>query len=44
MTGSNNTEKTGDSKTKKKILPASKGRMHEDLPTTGWKGSKIILE
>ena len=30
-------KKTGHSKTtkKKKILPASRGRFHEDIPTTG---------
>ena len=27
-----------------KILPTSRGRWHEDIPTTGFKGSKTILE
>ena len=28
----------------KKILPINRGRMHDYIPTTGYKGSKTILE
>ena len=28
----------------RKILPANRGRMHEDIPTNACKVSKIILE
>ena len=28
----------------KKILPTNRGKMHEDIPTTGCKRSKTILK
>ena len=34
-----NTDKTGHSKTTKPILRASKGRMVENIPPTGWQGN-----
>ena len=37
-------KKTRHSKITKKILPPSRGRMHDDIPTTRSKGSKTILE
>ena len=44
LTGKNNTNKTGNSKTTKEILSPSRKWMHRFIRKTGWQGNKTIFE